>query len=101
MTNSIDISDEGEFKELLEGSVPVVVKFWATWCGPCRNLAPHFEAAADKAEAVFVSIDIDKAPWAVEQYSVMSVPTVLMIEDGEARTLKGRTTVQLISEINN
>lgn len=102
MTNTIDIENKEEFSKLLEGSSPVVVKFWATWCGPCKQFAPHFEAAASQVEdAKFVSVDVDKAPWAMEDYAVMSVPTVLMIKDGAPVPLKARTAVQLINEINN
>lgn len=67
------------------GSLPVVVKFFADWCGPCKMFAPVFDRAAAKLEgkAVFVSVDIDAEPALAEKFEVMNVPVIALLKDGE------------------
>lgn len=64
---------------------PVVVDVWADWCGPCKMLAPNFQAAAKELEgkARFVKLDADKNQKLVRKYKVMSLPTILFFKDGE------------------
>ena len=64
---------------------PVIVDVWADWCGPCKMLAPNFQAAAKELEgkARFVKLDADKNQKLVRKYKVMSLPTVLFFKDGE------------------
>lgn len=97
----IDVTSLGQFKELIADNDRVVVKFWATWCGPCKLLAPHYRAVAEATQdVVFVSVDIEEAPDVVAEYSVMSVPTVMLFEGGQrVRDLKGQTAIQLINEL--
>lgn len=64
---------------------PVVVDVWASWCGPCKMLAPQFAAAAEELEgkARFVKVDADKNQKIVKKYRVMGLPTLLFFNDGE------------------
>lgn len=75
-----------ELEELLEKSeLPVVCDFWATWCGPCRMLAPVFEDVSDKLEgkAVFVKIDTDENEEAAMKYGITSIPNVILFKNGK------------------
>jgi len=99
----LDITDAGELKDLLDTTERVVVKFTApSWCVPCQRFAPHFKAAAAQRDDVtFVSVDVDNADWAMVDYGVRGVPTVVLFEDGErVRDLKERTAIKFLSELD-
>ena len=71
--------------EVLESSTPVVVDFWATWCAPCRALAPTIDKLAQQYEgrAKVVKLDVDKAPDVASEYGVRSIPTVIVFDKGK------------------
>lgn len=74
-----------EFDEVvLQAGVPVIVDFWAPWCGPCRMVAPQIEALAEKTgdSALFVKVNIDEARELAMKYGVMSIPTIAKFERG-------------------
>jgi thioredoxin len=80
------VTDETFEPEVLRAGRPVVVDFWAPWCGPCRAIEPALEALAEAHEAVgFVKIDIDANPRVAERYGVLSLPTVILFAGGEPR----------------
>ncbi len=82
---ALEITD-ANFEELvLKADKPVVLDLWATWCGPCRMIAPHIDAMAEEFEgkAVVGKVDVDSNPEISTRYSVMNIPTVLFIKDGE------------------
>ena len=72
-------------KEVLESDVPVLVDFWATWCGPCRAIAPHLDTLADEfdGKAKIVKVDIDSNPNTPSNYGVRGIPTLLVFKGGE------------------
>ena len=74
-----------QFNELIAGDKPVVCDFFATWCGPCKMLAPVLEEVsagyADRAE--FVKVDVDEAPELSVKYGIMSIPFVAVFKNGE------------------
>ena len=83
--NVKNLTDASFEAEVLKSSEPVLVDFWATWCGPCRAVAPVVEALAkDYAGKVKVGkMDVDSNPQIATKYGVMSIPTLLMFKDGK------------------
>jgi thioredoxin 1 len=85
--NVIELTDANFEAEVLKSTVPVLVDFTATWCGPCKVLAPIVEGLANEAGGKFkvAKLDIDTASATAQKYRVMSVPTVLVFQDGQVK----------------
>jgi len=86
------VSDDAFEAEVLKSSTPVVVDFWAEWCGPCRQIAPALEEIAKEfdGKVKIVKLNIDENPRTPETYNVRAIPTLIMFKDGEvADTLRG------------
>lgn len=78
------IQNTEEFDALLKGEKPVLVDFFATWCGPCKMFAPTFdEFAADHEEIECVKVDVDQCGELAKRYGIMSIPTIILIKSGE------------------
>ena len=81
----IVLTQENFEKEVLQADIPVLVDFWATWCGPCRMLAPVIEELAEEQEgSVKVGkVNVDEQPALAQQFGIVSIPTVMMFRGGE------------------
>jgi thioredoxin 1 len=82
--NLPEVTDSNFQAEVLEADKPVLVDFWAPWCGPCRIVAPHLEELASEREDItIVKLNTDDNPHTAAQYNVMSIPTLLLFKHGE------------------
>jgi len=80
-----DTTDDAFQSEVLDATLPVLVDFWATWCGPCRSLAPHVESIANdfNGRLKVVKLDIDSNPQTPAKYGIRGIPTLLVFKGGE------------------
>ena len=85
-------------EEVFESEKPVLVDFWATWCGPCRRQAPIVEELAEEGYAVG-KVDVDAQPALAQQYRIMSIPTLLVFKGGqEVKRFVGLTSKEVLKK---
>jgi thioredoxin 1 len=79
-----EVTDQNFQAEVLEGEKPVLVDFWAPWCGPCRIVQPHLEElAGERKDLRIVKLNVDDNPQTAARYGVMSIPTLLLFKQGQ------------------
>lgn len=92
--STIAVTDDAFENEVLKSDKPVVVDFWAEWCGPCKQFGPVFEDVSNNVDGVtFAKVNIDENPEAPGKYGIRSIPTMLIFKNGEVAAMKvGNTT---------
>ena len=83
--NVIHIGSEEAFDKLMAGDTPVLVDFWATWCGPCRMIAPIVEEIANEyaGKVVVAKVDVDEMGELAQRYRIMNIPTLMLFKQGQ------------------
>lgn len=96
------------FKELISGSQPVLVDFYATWCGPCQAMQPILEDAAKQLgdKVRIIKVDVDKNPAAANSYQVRGVPTLILFKEGkilwrQSGVVQVPQLLQIIQQVNS
>ncbi len=86
MSNALDITDATFESEVLSSSTPVVVDFWAPWCGPCRKLGPVLDEVAEelKGKIKVVKLNTDENLKTAKEYSIIGLPSLLVFKNGQA-----------------
>ena len=86
MGNVLDLNDSNFEAEVVNSSVPVLVDFWATWCGPCRKLGPVVDEIAESYEGKvkFVKVNVEESLETAKKYSISGLPSLLVFKNGEA-----------------
>jgi len=85
VSDLLHVSDESFESEVLESELPVLVDFWAPWCGPCRMLGPIVEELAGEydGKVVFAKMNTDECPATPSQFGIMSIPSILLFKGGK------------------
>ena len=83
--NTIEFTDQSFNKEVVQADIPVLIDFWAVWCGPCKAIAPVIEEIAVEYDGKVKvgKLDVDQNQKTAMQYGVRSIPTILIIKSGE------------------
>ncbi|MGN6335528.1 thioredoxin [Mycobacterium sp.] len=102
---TIEVSDASFSSEVLSSNKPVLVDFWATWCGPCKMVAPVLEEiASERSEQLTVAkLDVDANPETAQSFQVVSIPTLILFKDGQPvkRIVGAKGKAALLRELSD
>jgi thioredoxin 1 len=104
MSHAKAVTDQDWTDEVLQSNTPVLVDFWAEWCGPCRMVGPVVEEIAEEQAGSLkvLKLNIDENPDTARQYKVMSIPTLMVFSEGDEkkRIVGARGKTQLMDEVS-
>jgi thioredoxin 1 len=88
--SSVKVTDESFEKDVLQADKPVLVDFWAEWCGPCKQIAPALEQIADELrhQVTVAKLNIEESPTTPSRYGVRGIPTMMLFKDGQMASMK-------------
>ena len=88
--STVKVTDESFEKDVLQAAGPVLVDFWAEWCGPCKQIAPALEAISDElaGKVTIAKLDIEDSPTTPSRYGVRGIPTMMLFKDGQMASMK-------------
>ncbi|MDE7469391.1 MAG: thioredoxin [Desulfovibrionaceae bacterium] len=101
---ALEITDASFEKEVLQESLPVLVDFWAKWCGPCRALAPTIEELSTQynGKVKICKLEVDENPEKASEYNIRSIPTLILFKNGEKiEQLVGGASKEAIEKLIN
>jgi thioredoxin 1 len=103
-TKPVPVSDKTFDQEVLKSQTPVLVDFWATWCGPCKMIAPVLEQIATEKDGALkiAKLDVDENPDTAMKYGVQSIPTLLVFKGGKevSRIVGYHSKTQLVQKLD-
>ena len=105
MADVLSVSDDSFEREVLQSDTPVLIDFWAPWCGPCRAIGPVVEDLAREyaGKLKVVKMNVDDNPRTPQQYGVRAIPNLLLIQGGQVKEqlIGAHTKAKLVSAISN
>ena len=104
-SNTVTVTDDSFSDDVLTSDTPVLVDFWATWCGPCKMVAPVLEEiASEKSGSLTIAkLDVDENPATARDFQVVSIPTMILFKDGQPvkRIVGAKGKAALLRELSD